>query len=118
MTDTKVKAVNYSEAQVTELLESYDPKAEQDVRVASVKALADSLGKSNGSVVAKLSSLGVYVPKVRTTKSGAPVVPKATLVATIAGLMGKTEDEVGSLEKVTKPVLNGLIEALTPAESE
>ena len=45
----------------------------------TVDALADELGKTTRSIIAKLSREGVYIAQPRTTKSGEPVISKVRI---------------------------------------
>ena len=65
------------------------------------------------SIRAKLSSLGLYKRKEYTDKRGNPPVKKERYVEDIAKLLGKDICLVESLEKVNKPVLKWLGEALS-----
>lgn len=105
------KTVNYTAEMTAELVEAY--KAEPNE--ATVKAMAEKLGKTVKSVVAKLSREGVYVKKEYTNKRGEKPVAKAALVARLAELTGETEDNLGSLEKATKHALEVLVKSLEAA---
>ena len=83
-------AVNYTPDQVNTMVEMYtngDP----------VVDIAAEVGKSNRSVIAKLSREGVYVAQPRKVATGA--VRKAQIVANIATHLGSP---VESLEKASK----------------
>jgi len=109
MTD---KTVNYNEAQIAELVAGYDGTATDEARDAQIAQLADSVGKSAASVRAKLTHLGLYVPKAKApAKKNA--VRKAELVAKIAKALNMDEDAAGSLEKVTKVVLVKVLKAVS-----
>ena len=72
-------------------------------------ALAARLNKTERSVIAKLSALGVYQKAERVTKRGEPVVMKAELVAQVQNAIGR---ELPSLNKMTKVDLQFMIDAL------
>lgn len=78
----------------------------------SVEALAVDLGVPVRSVIAKLSSLGVYQKKVYLDKRGEVPVSKEELIDQVAVLLGVAPDLLDSLEKcnksVIKLILNGL----------
>lgn len=76
---------------------------------ATVETLADELGKSTRSIIAKLSREGVYIPVPRTTKKGTPVVAKATLVETIEKML---KVSVPSLSKAGKGDLHKIVDSL------
>jgi len=110
---TKASGARYSETQTLEVVQAYTAVNTQEDRDDVVKEYAAKFEYPIASVRAKLSSEGVYVAKVRGTKTGDPIVRKDALVAQIAQLMGKEEETVESLEKVTKPVLQMIIAELT-----
>lgn len=85
----------------------------QESREDTLNRYVSEFGYSRTSLIAKLSSEGVYIRKPILTKSGDSIVRKCDLVSKLAELMGEDEDVVGSLEKVTKPVLQKLIDKLT-----
>lgn len=103
------KTVNYTAEQEARLMEVYTPSASQAERVAQVKALAEEMGKSTRSVIAKLTVLKVYVPKEYVTKKNEAPVRKEALVAVVEEMVGT---ELNGLEKATKATLNALIVAL------
>jgi hypothetical protein len=100
MTD---KVVNYTPEQVQELVQKYQAGV-------AVELIAEDLGKSVRSIVAKLSREGVYQPKTR-AQAGARVT-KAELVQRIAQLCDRTDEQFESLEKANQEVLNRLLEVL------
>lgn len=100
MTD---KVVNYTPEQVQELVQKYQAGV-------SVEQLAEQLGKSVRSVVAKLSREGVYQPKA--SKPQGTRVLKADLVAQIAARCNRTQEQMESLEKANQDVLLALIQTL------
>ena len=89
---------NYTETMVAQLVAGY--RAGE-----TVEQLAQTLGKSVRSVVAKLSREGVYVAKPRQT---AARVTKAELVARIATAVGAQAEVLESLEKATHEALETL----------
>ena len=113
---TKAKIENYSPALVAVLLATYDPKADEATRTAQVAQLAAENGKTTRSVIAKLSNLKVYVPKVYATKKGTKPVSKAAIVGAIAGVTGASEDVLDSLSKATKNALVIVYNAITEAQ--
>lgn len=100
-----VKEKNYTEAQ-EELLNSVYPA---NPTRETVDQLAKELGKAPRSVIAKLSSMKIYITPPRTTKSGAPIIKKETLVAHIGALL---EVEMPSLVKANKADLEKLLSAV------
>lgn len=65
------------------------------------------------SVIAKLSSLGLYQRKKYVNKQGEPPVKKEVYVERIAKLLGKDVELLESLEKVNKNVLRMIEDALS-----
>ena len=105
MTMTANASQNYSETMIAEITTKYSA----DPVRATVDALADKFGKSPRSIIAKLSTLGIYKAPARVTKTGAPVVKKEALVAEIVAAIGV---ELPSLVKANKQDLEALVSAL------
>ncbi len=78
--------------------------------------IAESLGVPERSVIAKLSSLGVYRKKVYLTKRGEVPVSKSEHIERIAELLDCDVELLDSLEKVNKVVLKLIEVRLTPAQ--
>ena len=100
MTETKT---NYTEAQTLELVNEYKAGV-------TVEQLAERLGKSVRSVVAKLSREGVYVAK--TKAKGVSRVKKAELVERLAVACSVPAELFESLEKANHEVLEHLVAQL------
>ena len=79
-----------------------------------VPDLAAALGVPDRSVIAKLSSLGVYKKKEYLTKRGEVPVKKEEYIERIAKLLQVNSDMLESLEKVNKSVLALIEKKLTP----
>ena len=106
------KTVNYTEAQTSELVEAYKALPTED----TVKTFAEKFGKSVRSIVAKLAKEGAYTSKAKeATKRG---MLKAEMVSEIAKLVGKTDEQLESLEKATGPALTAVLEALRAVEAD
>jgi hypothetical protein len=86
MTATIVQ--NYSAEQTATAVTQY-------LAGATVETIAETLGKSIRSVVAKLSREGVYVAKTKT--AGTSRVTKAALITAIAAKVGSTDEQLESL---------------------
>lgn len=71
----------------------------------TVKALANDFEVPERSIIAKLSSLGVYQKKVYTNKRGEVPTKKALHIENIAQLLDCNIELLESLEKVNKQVL-------------
>jgi Mn-dependent DtxR family transcriptional regulator len=67
--------------------------------------IAKTLNVADRSVIAKLSSLGVYQKKVYVNKRGEVPVKKQEHIEDLAQLLGVPSDQLESLEKVNKNVL-------------
>ena len=100
MTETKT---NYTEAQTLELVNEYKAGV-------TVEQLAERMGKSVRSVVAKLSREGVYVAK--TKAKGVSRVRKAELVERLATACSVPAELFESLEKANHEVLEHLVAQL------
>lgn len=78
----------------------------------SVAEIANELDVPEKSIIAKLSSLGVYKKKIYLNKRGEPPVKKEEYIERIAGLLSVNAERLESLEKVNKSVLVLLEDAL------
>ena len=96
------KTVNYTAEQTATIVADYKAGV-------SVEAIANAVGKSVRSVVAKLSREGVYAKKVYTTKNGESVVKKDALASELMLLIGLTEAEADSLAKANKTALAKIV---------
>ena len=101
MTDT-VKVPNYTDEMVTAMVATYEANPTPE----TVAKLASEFSKTTRSIVAKLVREGVYKAQQRVTKTGAPVVRKAELVAMIQEKLGV---EMPTLEKASKADLEVLV---------
>ena len=97
------KTVNYTPDLTKELVDRY-------VAGETVEALAEALGKTTRSVVAKLSREGVYKAKAKTV--GVARVKKADLVDKLADACGVAPEVFESLEKANHDVLEALVAKL------
>lgn len=105
----KVKAANYSEAEIAVLTSGYTG---QD-NASEVKALASQLGKTTASVRAKLSNMGVYQKAESVKSSGEGRTTKADTANAIASVTGMNKVEAEALTKTTSAVLDKLLAKLT-----
>jgi len=71
----------------------------------TVDQLAESLQVPSRSIIAKLSSLGVYQRKVYTNKRGELPQKKSEIIERLATLLDVDSERLESLEKVNKTVL-------------
>ena len=83
-----------------------------------VEDIAAELDVQPRSVIAKLSSLGVYKKKEYRTKRGEVPVKKEEYIERIAKLLNVSLDVLESLEKVNKNVLALLEKTLLDAKVE
>ena len=102
------KTVNYTPEQTATMLAAYtaEPTAK------TVEALAENLGKSVRSIVAKLSREGVYKKKEYTTKTGEKVQKKDETADAIGAILRLNENDIESLTKANKTALKAIFEAL------
>ena len=97
------KAVNYTAEQTAKMVADY-------AEGVTVEAIAEALGKTVRSVVAKLSREGVYKKKTYTTKTGEAVVKKDEWADYIGQALGMTEADTESLTKANKTALAKIAE--------
>ena len=102
---TTAKTLNYTPEQTLKMVSDYQAGT-------TVESIAESLGKSVRSVVAKLSREKVYVAKTYATKTGEAVVKKDQHADAIAAVLGLTEAETESLTKANKTALAKIFAAL------
>ena len=100
------KIVNYTPEQTLAMVADY-------VSGVSVETLAQTLGKSVRSVVAKLSREKVYVAKVYVSKTGEKPVRKDAHADAIGAVLKLTEAETESLTKANKTALEKIFAALS-----
>lgn len=97
---TTEKIVTYTAEQTADVLAQYAAGATPEV-------IAASIGKTKGSVIAKLAREGVYVSPKATT-SATKRVTKAGMIAQIAGAFGLLPAQLDTLEKASVPQLTEL----------
>ena len=100
------KTVNYTPEQTAAVLEAYAAGTD-------VAAIAESMGKTARSIIAKLSREGVYQKKVYTSKTGEAVQKKDETADAIGKILGLTESETESLTKANKTALKTILAALS-----
>ena len=99
------KVVNYTAEQTAAMVADY----QAGVTTAQI---AEKLGKTVRSVVAKLSREGVYQKKEYTTKTGEKAVKKDAHADAIGAILKMTENEIESLTKANKTALVKIFTAL------
>jgi hypothetical protein len=97
------KTLNYTTEQTAKMVGDYQAGI-------TVEAIAEQLGKSVRSVVAKLSREKVYVSKTYVTKTGEAVVRKDAQADFIAQALGLNEADADSLTKANKTALAKMVE--------
>lgn len=97
------KTQNYTPEQTAQIVADYE-------QGYTVEQIAESLGKSTRSIVAKLSREGVY--RAKTKAVGATRVRKADMVDQIAECLGVAPEVVESLEKATHESLEQVLAGL------
>ena len=79
----------------------------------AVKSIADELRVPERSIIAKLSSMGLYKKQPYLNKRGEVPVKKFEMIERLAKLLEVPSDQLESLEKVNKNVLKLLETKLT-----
>jgi Zn-dependent peptidase ImmA (M78 family) len=80
----------------------------------TVSKLAEQLQVPERSIIAKLSSLGIYQKKQYLNKQGLPPLKKCDLIEELATKLSVSSEQLESLEKVNKSVLKLLRDRLDP----
>jgi hypothetical protein len=104
------------EAQMKYTKEICDRMVQDYASGVSVLELAAELQVPERSIIAKLSSLGVYQKKSYLNKRGEVPVKKAEHIERIATLLGANLELLESLEKVNKTVLVMIERALEKSD--
>lgn len=99
------KTVNYTPEQSAQMVVQY-------LAGITVEEIAEMMGKTVRSVVAKLSREKVYKAKTYVSKTGAPVVKKDAHADAIGAILKLTEAEIESLTKANKTALEKIFSAL------
>jgi predicted GTPase len=101
------KIVNYTAEQTAQAVADYQAGK-------TVETIAQAMGKTTRSVIAKLTKEGVYKSKAK--EAGKREMLKAEMVTEIATLTGVSEEVLESLEKATGPALMAVLKALREAQ--
>jgi hypothetical protein len=99
------KVVNYTPEQTAKMVADY-------AQGVTVESIAESMGKTVRSVVAKLSREGVYKKKEYVSKTGEKPVKKDAHADAIGAILQLSEGEIDSLTKANKSALKTIFEAL------
>ena len=98
------KNVNYTDAQVAELVEAYNMSVTDELRATTVEHYADRFGKSVASIRAKLVAEGVYIKPETSKKRGGTT--KDAIASAIASVIRMSEGEADSLTKANRSALD------------
>ena len=109
MAAQKTVVVNYTAEQTAQVVAEYQAGV-------SVEQIAETLGKTARSIIAKLSREGVYQAKQYKSKTGEKVEKKDETADAIGAVLRLTEAETESLTKANKTALRKIWQAL--AESK
>jgi hypothetical protein len=100
-----MKNINYTPEQTAQIIADYQAGL-------SVEIIADNLGKTVRSIVAKLSREKVYIKKEYKTKTGESAVKKDIHADAIGAILRLPENDIESLTKANKNALKTIFEAL------
>jgi response regulator RpfG family c-di-GMP phosphodiesterase len=104
------KTVNYTPEQTLGMVADYQAGL-------TVEQIAQNLGKSVRSVVAKLSREKVYIAKTYATKTGEAVIKKDTVADYIGEQLGLSESDTESLTKANKVALKAIADFIKAEKS-
>jgi len=99
------KTVNYTPEQTLAIVTDYQAGV-------PVEMIAQNLGKSVRSIVAKLSREKVYVAKAYVSKTGEKPVKKDAHADAIGAILRLPENDIESLTKANKSALKAIFDAL------
>ena len=105
----KEKVVNYTPEMAVSMVADYQAGV-------TVETIAENLGKSVRSVVAKLSREGVYKAKEYVSKTGEKPIKKDAHADAIGAVLKLTEAETESLTKANKTALAKIWQALANSQ--
>ena len=100
-----MKTLNYTPEQTTKMVSDYQ-------NGITVEQIAENLGKTVRSVVAKLSREKVYKAKEYISKTGEKPVKKDTHADAIGAILRMPENDIESLTKANKNALKMIFDAL------
>ena len=99
------KAVNYTPEQTAKIIAEYQAGV-------AVEQIAQAMGKTVRSIVAKLSREKVYVAKTYVSKTGEKPVKKDVTADAIGAILRLSENDIESLTKANKSALKAIFDAL------
>jgi hypothetical protein len=100
-----MKNINYTPEQTAQIIADYQAGL-------SVEIIAENLGKTVRSIVAKLSREKVYIAKEYKTKNGLSPIKKDVHADAIGAILRLPENDIESLTKANKNALKAIFEAL------
>ena len=100
-----MKSVNYTPEQTAQIIADYQAGK-------SVEVIADNLGKTVRSIVAKLSREKVYIKKEYKSKTGETPIKKDVHADAIGAILRLPENDIESLTKANKNALKAIFNAL------
>lgn len=101
--------MSYTEELTAQIVGEYNANPTRE----TVDEIADRIGKSSRSVIAKLAAAGVYQTPVRTTKTGDAIVKKEELVADIERWLNIQAPTLAKTGKLDLKALHKAVEELT-----
>ena len=99
------KAVNYTPEQTAKIIADYQAGV-------AVEQIAQAMGKTVRSIVAKLSREKVYIAKQYVSKTGEKPVKKDVTADAIGAILRLSENDIESLTKANKSALKAIFDAL------
>jgi hypothetical protein len=99
------KAVNYTAEQTAKIIADYQAGV-------AVESIAQAMGKTVRSIVAKLSREKVYIAKSYVNKNGEKPVKKDVTADAIGAILRLSENDIDSLTKANKSALKAIFDAL------
>ena len=109
------KTVNYTDEQVSRIMEVAS-NCGGKINASIAETLANEMGKSVRSLVAKASRLGVYAAKTYDRKDGTKVEKKDTTADAIGNILGLSEADTDSLAKANRRALQAIFAALANSQ--
>ena len=111
MATSTTKAVNYTPEQTEQAKADY-------LAGVSVETIAQALGKTARSVIAKLSKEGVYKAKVYVSKTGEKPAKKDEHADAIGMFLHLSDGEIDSLAKANKTALVKLVNFMREGQNK
>ena len=110
--------MKYTPEHEVEMKTMYEGAESDSARKNVVTTLAEKYETSKNSVVAKLSSMGIYIKPSPTTKTGDPIVSKQEYVNAIRIMLSVRDNELETFEKASKRDLKILMDKLIGMSEE